>query len=594
MQSLRTERSDAQSLQPNPGHLASAPVCLLRRGGALCTALLCIVMSAQALAVQAPADRFDQEPITERAGKSQPRRPAPAGGAAQVERSAAATATIHGSVFYNDRRTDGLFASRRDKDGNPGKRCNGDGKRYDGTACSLNWLAGKYMVVDVIERDEGFLPTDFNCKQEDVLTSVAVAYDGSFTATIPTADPCNHDKLSNAAIVLRVRLRFCGSSYCFSINDTRNHPYAVVHPDASTSNPLTVKAGDDITMRTLNFSTASDPAQPNNYSIAANYYASIVDAILALHKDSTVPFYQEEFGEIQYLFPSTDSDTATTRSPATVAISTFQSQPDDLNGKFAWVDGKTPAHEYGHVLMLRAWDGSYGFDGIGISANDTEKAPSQQIAFKEAWAEFIARAVFQPTRGCDDPDYDKNGSRTSCSPIRQSLDKLRADRREQVKVMEFLQGPGLEHAQEQLDRIDSQIAQQEAALAQCQTTYTTTDLPGALGEGAQWRSNVTKALCDWYDSADDDDANTAGAGDHFAAEDLYSMWYNLRRMYVDADKYGGEFKNPGLWFCDYVSYYLDVRKSASAAGAASHASYESTIRDLIYNNNIGCSMSAPQ
>ena len=64
-------------------------------------------------------------------------------------------------------------------------------------------------------------------------------------------------------------------------------------------------------------------------------------------------------------------------------------------------------------------------------------------------------------------------------------------------------------------------------------------------------------------------------------------------MYVDADGYGGEFKNPGLWFCDYVHYYLDVRKSAAAVGTSSHLSYERTIRDLVYNN-IGCSLPAPR
>ena len=71
------------------------------------------------------------------------------------------------------------------------------------------------------------------------------------------------------------------------------------------------------------------------------------------------------------------------------------------------------------------------------------------------------------------------------------------------------------------------------------------------------------------------------------------MWANLRNMYVEADKYGGEFKKPGLWFCDYIRYYLDVRKSVAEVGAESHANYEKSIRDLIYNNNIGCSMSSP-
>lgn len=46
---------------------------------------------------------------------------------------------------------------------------------------------------------------------------------------------------------------------------------------------------------------------------------------------------------------------------------------------------------------------------------------------------------------------------------------------------------------------------------------------------------------------------------------------------------------PGLWFCDYVDYYLNVRKSAAEVGAES----DGKVRDLIYNNNIACSLPTP-
>ena len=129
-------------------------------------------------------------------------------------------------------------------------------------------------------------------------------------------------------------------------------------PGANGATRLTVRAGADVTVAAMNFNTAADASKPNNDSIAANYYASVVDTILALHKDQPIPFFYAPFGEVQYIFPSTESSTATALSASKVAISTFQSQPDDEDGAFAWVDGKTPAHEYGHVLMLRAWDGS--------------------------------------------------------------------------------------------------------------------------------------------------------------------------------------------------------------------------------------------
>lgn len=587
--------------------------------------------------------------------------------------SSSSTATIRGSVFYNDQRTYGLFSARQDMDTKKaGDQCEAAGKRPDcvdilkrlielrtdrddkletleqlqghqgagfeivkeqlatleaqaaaeeqkravcQARCGLNWLAGKYMVVDVIERDEGFLPTDNNCHKEDHLTSATVNYDGSFTATFSTNDACSRDRLSQSAIALRVRLRFCNSSYCFSINESKNDPYTVTHPGASTANPMTVKAGDDITMTPLTFRTAIDPLEPDNHSIAANYYASIVDTIMTLHKDSTIPFYTEEFGEIQYIFPSTKSLTATARSPTEVAISNYHSQPKELGGRFAWVDGKTPAHEYGHIIMQRAWDGAYGYKGIGITAEDHERAPapSAQIAFKEAWAEFITRVVFKSTRGCDRTGFDKNGEIViDCSAISQRLAELRPalqGQRDAVEAMQGHQGPGFDLATDKLKSLEAQVAAEEKSLADCRAHGTAVDyrnsetdpngdtdqnLKGPLGEGAQWRDNIVKALCDWYDAADDNDRNLAGLGDHFNAEDIHSMWFNLRQMYVDADKYGGKFKNPGLWFCDFVRYYLDVRKSESAVGQTSHADYENSIRDLIYNNNIGCFMDAPK
>ena len=510
----------------------------------------------------------------------------------------ATTATIHGSVFYNDRRTDGLFAAQRqDKNGNPGQRCSISGKR-DGTgaACSLNWLAGRYMVVDVIERDMPMNPkVAVGCATETILTSATVGSDGKFTATFGTNDPCTNDLLADSAIELRVRLRYCNSeSYCFSINRSPGRPYMLSHPNANASKPLTVKAGADFTVAAMNYSTAADPSKPNNDSIAANYYASIVDTVLALHKDNPIPFFYDPFGELEYVFPSTESISATTNSTSEVVISTFESLPASANGAFAWVDGKTPAHEFGHALMLRTWGGAYGFVGIGNSAGSTTIADSQQIAFKEAWAEFIPRVVFPLTRGCERPSYDFNGATANCSVINQAIAQLEQQIAGQKKLLEHLQGAGLVAATTQLRNLEAQLAAKQAELAKCQATFTTTDLPGALGEGDWWRDNVTKALCDWYDHTPDDDARMAGAGDHFASDDIYSMWFNLRGMRDDAALYGGKVSNPGLWFCDYVNYYLNVRKSAAAVGAGVHADYENSIRDLIYNNNIGCSMVAPK
>jgi hypothetical protein len=433
----------------------------------------------------------------------------------------ATTVTLRGRVFYNDRRDHGLFSSRRTKTGAAGTRCGVAGVRDDGTACSTNWLGAYYAVVDVIERDEGFDRGESDCVTEDTLASVAVNADGSFTATFTPSDPCTSDDDTQPIIALKVRLRYCGGDWCFSLNSDDDTPYALYHPGASAQQPLPVLAGDDVDVGDMSFyPSGSSASSASNAAVAANYFASLVDTIVTVH-GAGVPFYKSDFGEIQYIFPSTASATATTKSASKVVISTFEG---------GWPSGKTSAHEYGHVLMLRAWDGDYGFEGVGISAGDATIAPSRQIAFKEAWAELIAHAVFPATNGCELASFDDNSRKP---------------------------------------------------------------LPGALGDGAQWRLNVTKALCDWYDARNDDDAALAGAGDHFAANDLYSMWLNLRNMYLTADEYGGDYSGEGLWFCDYVDYYMNVRKSAAAVGNASHADYVSSITDLVYNNNIACYLPSP-
>ena len=71
------------------------------------------------------------------------------------------------------------------------------------------------------------------------------------------------------------------------------------------------------------------------------------------------------------------------------------------------------------------------------------------------------------------------------------------------------------------------------------------------------------------------------------------MRYNLRRMFVDVNLYGGDYSGVGLYFCDYVDYYLDVRKSAAAVGSVEHNAVVSSITDVIYNNNIACFLPTP-
>ena len=426
--------------------------------------------------------------------------------------------TIQGRLFFNDRRQDGLFSVRRTPAGMNGTRCSPTGLRNDGTPCDENWLAAQYVVFDVVERDTASGP---GCVSEEILATATVNKNGDYSVTFPAADPCFADAQGQSEILLRARLRFCGTDYCFSVDNGPNNPYRLFHPQASAVHPLPVSAGDQIAMTDMHFNLGgTDPTVANDYSIAANYYASLVDTVLTLHRDNDIPFYKAEFGEVQVLYPSTRTGSATALSPTEIA----------LIARTDWIKGGVVAHEYGHVVMQRAWDGSYGWDGVGnggVSWN-VSTITERRIAFKEGFANFISRAVFTETQAYDDPIFDDNATKP---------------------------------------------------------------LPGSLGEGSRWVTNVNKLLSDWLDTRFDDDPTLAGGGDHFAAS-LYSVWYNIRRMYVDVAIYGGDYLG-GLTICDYIDYYLDVRKSAAAVGQATHDDYVALITDLIYNNNIACWRPAP-
>ncbi len=426
---------------------------------------------------------------------------------------ASSKVTIRGSVFYNDRRQHGLFSSRKTPQGAPGRRCGIDGIRDGGVDCARNWLAGQYMVVDVYERDQGYIAaTAWNCKHKDLIASAVVSADGSFEASFDYRDDCRTDQLKSMALVVKVRLRFCGQ-WCFSVNDRRkNRPYVLDHPTATKDNPVHAKAGDSIELPRFNFNPAGTRAeQASDVAIAANYYASLVDTILTVHRDAGIPFYKGRFGEVFVLYPSNRTGSATALSPEEIAII-------DKNN---WVKGEVVAHEYGHILNQRAWDGDYGWGGVGNSGIDwNATTPAMaRIAFKEGWANFLSRAVFRETMAAADPEFDDN---TNKPPM-----------------------PVAPH-------------------------------------GFEVPRNVNKFLADWFDDRDD-----IGGGDNFAASSLYSVWYNLRKMYLDRLAYGGNY-SAGLTTCDYINYYLNVRKSSGIAGHEMHAQYVRAVNDLVALNNINC------
>lgn len=422
--------------------------------------------------------------------------------------------TIEGRLFFNDRRETGIFGVRLDPDGHPVKECDPDGLRDKDPSgkeelCWLNWAGAQMVVVDAIERDSTEFPTHkpipnapkelTNCLYEDVLGSDTVRKSGRYSITFKPRDGCGLDDFGKYAIEIRFRLRFCNESFCFSMRKAGGDVYTLSHGDASHDKPIRLARGDRLRLPDRFFKTERNGSNPEFISVAANYYATIVDTLVAVHRDMGIPFFGDQFGEIEYIYPADgltghlNTSTATTKSPRTVVIDTFEDGCDKCAIP-VWPAGQTPAHEYGHVMMLRAWGGEYGFDGIGkhfderISGRAADPAP--QIAFKEAWANFLVHAVFAENNGF------------GC---------------EYTKIEDNVSNPPLGNAQ----------------------------------TGIEFIINNEKALCDWFDSEND-------GADNFQQNSFKLMWDVLRGLHKDRGRFVMAYPTKGLSICDFGSHYQTV------------------------------------
>ena len=71
-----------------------------------------------------------------------------------------------------------------------------------------------------------------------------------------------------------------------------------------------------------------------------------------------------------------------------------------------------------------------------------------------------------------------------------------------------------------------------------------------------------------------------------------SIRMNLRNMWVLSDEYGGD-RREGLGTCDYINYYLEVRKSPENVGLSVHNDYVDAISNLAHQNYIQCDLPEP-
>lgn len=446
--------------------------------------------------------------------------------------------TISGRVVYNDLRTIGHFEWRKDLAGSTGAQV-----AY--TSSATNYLGALDVVADFYELDSvGWSPLHWNCDSEEYLGSATLDSEGRFSKSLNVSgDNCGADDDERPDIGVRFRLRFCNSTMrCFSVEDDDRDTYVLWHPDAYPDNPLEVSSGS-YELDTMGFQTTS--GGHDDYAKAASVYASLVEATRVWHREEEIPFDPRGDGEVYARFPSSYSSVATAQNDHRIHI------PQPSN----WTNGKGVYHEYGHIIHMRAWNGTTGSCGDCPGGDDErggnpswgpEEREYPNTAFAEGWASFVNQVIQSyPDQACggidDGNSLDPNSCVGNCQPI------CNADPNQ----------------------------------------YPDTNNPVTYpNDGKSYPGNVTKLLCDWYDVDDDNDSNMAGGGDDFTAS-LHSVWYNLQQMWDWVDD------RNGLQICDYIDYYLNGRKSSANVGSSTHEQYVASIADLAYNNGLKCGLDEP-
>ncbi len=434
--------------------------------------------------------------------------------------------TVTGRLFYNDLRQYGHFDWRRDKNDSAGTQ-----QDY-AAGHRVNYLALRDATVLIYEIDKApFGPS--GCLETEAMGSTTVAEDGHFTWSGTLSDSCSiEEDAQNVSLAVKISLSFCDGAHtrCISVRDPGSTDDAVEtntfsrwHGQASRANPRLVSGDGVINLTDDEFEAQAAGTVTDLDAQAANVFASLVDVTRAFHVNDTVPFLYDEYGDVYVVFPTLRSTVASTYSEQRIDISA----PGSGGGTQTpsqWINGNGPMHEYGHIIQLRAFDGNGNHVNYNFDNNDSWSISSKefpQTAFTEGWANFVSRATLEDVPNSATTDYFG-----------------------------------------------------------CSGDFDTGDIYGSSttapsNDGHWYPGNVTKALCDWFDSSRDP---LDGTGDHWAASSLHSMWLNLDGMYANATT---QQRNAGLDFCHWVDDYLYIRKAGDPA-------YLDSIRDLIENNGISC------
>ncbi len=282
-----------------------------------------------------------------------------------------ATTTLTGRLFYEDHRVVARHRNRRDLDGRAARPRR---QRADPRAA---YLGAYSMVVDVYEQDRAPRP---GCVPLEWVGAATVGPDGTFTVEVPGRDRCRAERDEDRRYVLRARTRYCGDELCYQVARARLRPYALWFGlDAPFRAPVDAR---EAALGDLLFTPAGRPAR-NDWARAANHYAALVDAVVALHIEGGIPFQRARYGPVTVRFPSVYADG---RTPSAQLI--------DAANK-GWPRGNLVMHEYGHIVHRRAWGGDYAghHDPIQRWSGSRRTVEEPFIALKEGWANFVTAYV---------------------------------------------------------------------------------------------------------------------------------------------------------------------------------------------------------
>jgi hypothetical protein len=460
--------------------------------------------------------------------------------------------TVSGRVFFDDWRDYGRFGLRKDKNGNPGVQ-----HTMDGTSNDANYLGLRDARISVYEVDANF-GSGVDCAATTLLATTVVNDDGSFAIKLPTiVDPCasDDDAPDTVSLAVKVSLEYCDDLRCFEVVPADStSAWSLWLNGATNFGPAAAASNGKVALADAYFrDTTTLHSTDDIRAEAAIAFAGLVDVTRKFHVQNTWPGHVADYGEVVLEFP-TNVATGVTSGTSSIKMKKDQNK-----------NGWTAMHEFGHIIDNRITD----FSANGWSPNDRQpcgtdlsKDPSstgyvldtatecdswgrtgeeeyKAKAYKEGFADFVVHVTLEGLGsaeapdalrlGCDNANYDDNTATF--------VDKVTSD--------EFGQ------------------------------RYIFGCSDGTCVDGAAYPTNVTRALCDWYDDRNDDDQQHTGAGDT-VTHSLQAIHDNLFNTYNAIG--ASQLQVSGITICDMVAQHLTTNSDRTA-----HL-------DTIRNNGFDCDL----